>query len=285
MTRRREVERHRHSLGEIRDIMNSMKTLAYLETRKLGRFLSAQQTVVKNVENAAADFLAFYPDTLPPAGDTTAVFLLIGSERGFCGDFNHAIVQHLESTLPADAATAPLLLPVRRKLHLLLEHDARVSAFVNGSSAVEEVPNSLTQLVHEVTVVEQKHGPVSLSALYHSAEGGIVGRSLLPPLRHLLHSEVHFSDPPELNLPPRRFLLELADHYLFAALHEMLYASLMAENQRRVSHLDGAVRYLDNESAELARRSNALRQEEIIEEIEVILLSTAGLDEERHKRS
>jgi F-type H+-transporting ATPase subunit gamma len=285
MTRRREVERHRHSLGEIRDIMNSMKTLAYLETRKLGRFLSAQQAVVKNVEDAAADFLAFYPETLPPAGDTTPVYLLIGSERGFCGDFNHAILQHLESTLQRDAATSPLLLPVGRKLHLLLEHDARVSALVSGPSVVEEVFESLTYLVHELSVVQQKQGPVRLVGLHHSTEGDIVTQSLLPPLGHLLRHDMHFSDPPQLNLPPRQFLLEIADHYLFAALHEMLYASLMAENLRRVSHLDGAVRYLDKESAELARRSNALRQEEIIEEIEVILLSTAGLDEERRKPS
>ena len=30
MTRRRELEQHRHTLGEIRGIMNSMKTLAYI---------------------------------------------------------------------------------------------------------------------------------------------------------------------------------------------------------------------------------------------------------------
>lgn len=283
MTRRREVERHRHSLGEIRDIMNSMKTLAYLETRKLGRFLSAQHAVVKNVEDAAADFLAFYPDTLPAVRETTPVYLLIGSERGFCGDFNHAILRQLETTLQMNAAVVPLLL-VGRKLHVLMENDARVAALVDGASVVEEVANTLSQLVHELTTVQRKRGPLSLYGLYHSAEDGIVMQNLLPPLRHLLRPERPLLHPPELNLSPRQFLLDLTDHYLFAALHEMLYASLMAENQLRVSHLDGAVQHLDEESADLARRSNALRQEEIIEEIEVILLSATGLDEGWRKR-
>jgi F-type H+-transporting ATPase subunit gamma len=45
-----------------------------------------------------------------------------------------------------------------------------------------------------------------------------------------------------------------------------------------VQRLDAATRHLDRRQNELARQSRALRQEEIIEEIEVLLLSidTAG---------
>ena len=87
-----------------------------------------------------------------------------------------------------------------------------------------------------------------------------------------------------LNLPPATCLAELIDHYLFAALHEIVYVSLMAENIQRVRHLEGAVRHLDDKSATLQHQSNALRQEEIIEEIEVILLSAASLDKKVPKR-
>ena len=73
-------------------------------------------------------------------------------------------------------------------------------------------------------------------------------------------------------------LAELIDHYLFAILHKIMYVSLMTENVRRMQHLEGAVHHLDDKSAELLRECNALRQEEIIEEIEVILLSASDLD-------
>jgi F-type H+-transporting ATPase subunit gamma len=59
----------------------------------------------------------------------------------------------------------------------------------------------------------------------------------------------------------------------------MLYTSLMMENHHRVTHLEGAVKHLDDQSEDLARQGNTLRQEEIIEEIEVILLSAASLGE------
>jgi F-type H+-transporting ATPase subunit gamma len=59
-------------------------------------------------------------------------------------------------------------------------------------------------------------------------------------------------------------------------LHEIFYASLMAENQRRMQHLEGAIHRLHEKTDGFARRCRALRQEEITEEIEVILLSVEG---------
>ena len=47
----------------------------------------------------------------------------------------------------------------------------------------------------------------------------------------------------------------------------------MAENQQRVQRMDSAVRRIDEESEALRRRSNSLRQEEITEEIELIMLN------------
>ena len=53
----------------------------------------------------------------------------------------------------------------------------------------------------------------------------------------------------------------------------------MQENRRRMTHLEGAVRHLGEESGDLAWQCNALRQEKIIEEIEVILLSSANIND------
>ena len=59
MTRRRDLEAHRATLDEIHGIMNSMKSLAYMETRKLVGLLDAQHAVVEGIEAMAADFLGF----------------------------------------------------------------------------------------------------------------------------------------------------------------------------------------------------------------------------------
>ena len=278
MSRRQNLEHHRRSLGEIREIMNSMKNLAYMESRKMGRYLDAQRSVVRSIEAVAADFISFNAGVLPAAQASSAVVLVLGSERGFCGNFNHTLLRQLQALTDRLSSQAELI-PVGRKLYTLLEGDGRVAAPLEGASVLEEIAGVISALVGELRALQQQRGLLTVIALYHGGEQLPVERQILPPFEHLRQATMQFSCPPLLNLSPREFLLELTDHYLFAALYEILYASFMAENYQRVAHLEAAVRRLDEQSGDLARRCNALRQEEIIEEIEVILLSAASLGE------
>ncbi len=276
MTRRHDLEHRRQSLTEIRDIMNSMKTLSYMETRKLNRFLNFQNTVVQRIEDAAADLISFHPDILPEGKEPRSVYLLIGTERGFCSDFNQALLRQLAYLSSDQSSSNPMWIVLGRKLGLLLDGNPNVISFLEGASVTEEVGSVLNRLVSELNALQEKHGIVNLFCLYHGGEDGIMIQKLLPPFQNISHKAASFSIPPVLNLNPRRLLLELSDQYLFAILHEILYTSLMAENRRRVTHLEAAVKHLDDDAEELTRRCNTLRQEEIIEEIEVILLNAAG---------
>ncbi|MGB5178546.1 MAG: FoF1 ATP synthase subunit gamma [Gammaproteobacteria bacterium] len=285
MSRRRELQQHRHTLGEIRDIMNSMKTLAYIESRKLGRFLDAQRAVVAHIETMAADFLGFYAGTLPRAEQATAVLLLLGSERGFCGDFNEALLRQLESHIQENSLITPRLIVTGNKLGNRLEGDPRVLACIDGANVVEEAENSLALISNTLTELQANEGAVSLVVFYHDPDSEqVITAEVLPPFEQYRDNPPAFPHPPLLNLPPAAFLAKLIDHYLFAVLHEIMYVSMMAENIRRVRHLQGAVQHLDDKAANLLHQSNALRQEEIIEEIEVILLSAGSLDERPPER-
>jgi F-type H+-transporting ATPase subunit gamma len=276
MTRRRTLEQRRHAFGEIRDIMNSMKTLAYLEIRKLGRFLDAQRAVVAHVETVAADFLSFHPDVLPPPdGSAQPVCLLLGSERGFCGDFNEALLVRLERFIEERRSVSPLLMVAGRKLGARLESDPRVVAAFDGATAVGEVEKTLHAITDALAALQARHGMLSLSVFHHDPDHPqVIVTGVLPPFENFRDAAPRFAHAPLTQLPPQEFLGALLDHYLYSVLHQIMYVSLMAENLRRVRHLEGAVRHLDDRSAALLRECNALRQEEIIEEIEVILLST-----------
>ncbi len=281
MTRRRDLERHRRSLDEIRGIMNSMKNLSFMESRKISAFLDVQHSVVSHLEAVAADFLGFYPDTLTVTTDRSVdVCLLIGAERGFCGDFNHALMRHFDTMQLKYTLEKPRLICVGRKLESLLENDERPVIFVDGASGAEEVRYVLNQIVDHLASLQGHYGLLNLYALYHDEDHQLMSRQLLPPFQNLLHQQQQEPHAPELNLEPGKFLLELSYQYLFVVLFELLYTSLMAESRRRVVHLEAAVRHMDEQSEELHRQSNILRQEEIIEEIEVILLSAASLGDQ-----
>jgi hypothetical protein len=155
----------------------------------------------------------------------------------------------------------------------------RVAALVDGAAVVEEITAVLNRLADEIITLQQRHEALEVFCIYHGSEDKVVMQRLLPPFAGLAHQPQSFPHPPLLNLTPATLLAALTDQYLFAALHAMLYTSLMMENHHRITHLDGAVKHLDEQSKDLARQCNALRQEEIIEEIEVILLSAASLGE------
>jgi F-type H+-transporting ATPase subunit gamma len=79
-------------------------------------------------------------------------------------------------------------------------------------------------------------------------------------------------------LAPAEFYNELLDQFLLAALHGQLYTSLAAENHQRLAHMENALDRLDETLARLALRRNALRQERIVDEIEVMLSSAMAFD-------
>ena len=65
MPSRRKLDEHRRSIEEVRNIMNSMKTLAYMETRKLDHLLDTQHAVVNSIVIVATDFVSAYTEAMP----------------------------------------------------------------------------------------------------------------------------------------------------------------------------------------------------------------------------
>jgi F-type H+-transporting ATPase subunit gamma len=268
MTALHELQSRLQKLQDVREILTSMKNLAYMETRKLGRRLAAQREATAVIETAAADFLGHYPELRPASGPLPPTAILIGSERGFCGNFNERLLA------ASDASECKHLVAAGHKLVARLEGDPRLAAAVDGPCIAEEVEAVMDALVKAMAGL----GTATLVAFYHDPEGGVQRMPLLPPFSGLAGGPAA-SHPPLLNLEPAAVFVELVDQYLFAALQLALLASLLAENQQRVQHLEGAVQHLDEQVANLEHRRHQLRQEAIIEEIEVILLNATDPDQ------
>jgi F-type H+-transporting ATPase subunit gamma len=274
MSLSRELQLHIAQLKEIRSILNSMKILAFMETHKLQRFKTMQGLAVANIERAALDFLDFYPGLAEAEGNAAEVCILVGSERGFCGDFNESLI----NAIAAQACTG--IIAIGSRLTNRLEGIAtEVIATLEGANAAEEVPTVINRLIDAISALHDKSTPaLQLTVVYHdNASGQVSRRQVFPPFAEPNQETSHHGHPPVLNLEPGEFFADLIDHYLFAVLHEIFYISLMAENNSRLQHLEGAVNHLDDETVRLQRKSQIYRQEEITEEIEVILLNTENL--------
>ncbi len=267
MSKRRNVERHIASLKDIHSIMESMKNIAMMETRKLARYQKMQQQVVDSISVALNDVRChFAPEA--PAADAPPIYLLFGSERGFCGAYNDQLLEVL-ARQPGHGE-APLI-GVGSRLAGPLRHDYPHAVCLPGAAVADEVDAVLASVVTALNQLRLEHGPLRLEVIYFQPDTHQARcQSALPPL----HNASDQGLAPLINVPSQQLLGELLEQYLFALAHAWFFAALMVENQRRMQHLDQAGHHLERRVDELGKRRNMLRQEEIIEEIEVILLSS-----------
>jgi len=282
MSQSRELQLHIAQMEEIRSILNAMKNLAFMEIHKLSRFQAMQGQAVANIENAAMDFLNFYP--MPVADDKpTHIGILVGAERGFCGDFNDSLI----NTIAAETYTGIIAIGSRLGNRLAGNSLIEIIADIEGANVAEEVPTVLNRLIDTISSLQisncnthhkaNANPTLQLTVVYHDNVSSQITRRQILPLFPQQQQTIRYGNPAVLNLEPDDFFSELTDHYLFAVLHEIFYISLLAENQKRLQHLEGAVKHLDDETVNLRRKSQIYRQEEITEEIEVILLNADNL--------
>ena len=273
MSSRRELLRRLGFLNDISGIMSAMKALALMEMRILEEFLAAQHRMVASIEASAARFIAWNPklfDVPPPDAE---ICLLIGSEQGFCGDFNEDLLNHWQGHDAVERAGEKMLV-VGNRLAGRLGGETSLQS-LPGASVADEVPRVLLGLTKELNVLmaDALVQGWGVSALYHCHATGEIKRRRLLPLRDLPPAPEAAAFPPDLNLSPEAFLEGLTGHYLYAVLNDILYSSLMAENQRRYAQMESALSKLDEDRNQLRLAYNARRQEDITEEIEILLLA------------
>jgi F-type H+-transporting ATPase subunit gamma len=277
VTRRRQIRQRLDSLGEIQEIMGAMRNLAFLETRKLARAVPEQQRVVDTITAALRDLLVSFPDLQGTGKAADEILIVLGSERGFCGDFNRALMTALHAR--RNETDVPLI-AVGRRLSNRLPPALEPLATLQGATTAEEVPGVLIRLMRSLREWRGNNRgrrPIRPVVL-HQRRGAGVASTTLDPAGVVDPPIATEGFPPRTNLSPVSLLEKLTEHYLYAVLYQIFYGSLMAENERRMRHMETAVQRIDERIAELRRKGNALRQEEIVEEIEIISLTTGMAD-------
>jgi len=273
VTRRHQLADRLAGLREVRAILSAMKNIALMELRALAGLLEHQRRAMATIERAAADFLCFHA---PPgeAAPAATVCIVIGSERGFCGEFNEA----LEAEARAVRARGERLVAVGARLADRLE-EADGGGLLAGANVAEELSAVLQRVAAELERVQRAAppGPLRVKAVYQNPDGsGPLTRTIAPlPLPERPPRPRAYA--PRLTLAPPEFFAGLLEQALLMSLQEAFSVSLIAENRRRLEQMEGALRRLDEITANLARRLNASRQEEITQEIEVIMLSAEAL--------
>ena len=256
MSRYREITEHLKGLQDIRAILAGMRTLAAVELQRVTRLQDAGEQMRQGLEAAVAAHFAGRP---PPLAADAGVCVLLGSEKGLCGDFN-------ERLLAAAAGNAQPRVLVGAKLAATAVRLPAVVARCPGALAADDLGPVLAGLAQTLAGLNAASG--RLDVLCHEPQQHRVHRvAVLPPPTGGTASEAA----PRLQLAAPQFEAALLEQYLFAVFNGLLIGSLLVENQQRIAHLQAALQRLDDRCEELRQRQRRARQEQIIEEVEVAL--------------
>jgi F-type H+-transporting ATPase subunit gamma len=250
MSQRREIEARRALYDELAGILGAMRSVARRE--------EAQQQVVGVLEQALREVAPFLPAPEPPQSD---VWLLLGSVRGFCGSFNEDVVRGWQA---AGGARQPVI-AVGERLTATLPENAKlypVAGADGGLDAAAAIDRILAAFAAARDSASQDCGLVACLR----DEDGVRTQRLLP----LPATPATAGVPPLTNEPPAAVAAGVAEHTLFHQLLALLLRSIRIENRQRLMQMENALRHLERGGEELDRQRNRLRQEEIVEEIEVM---------------
>jgi len=260
MTSRRDIEARLDLYQEVAGILGAMRSFALTELRLVLRRQPAQQQIVHTLRLALQDLAPALP---PPQHAATDVWILVGSSRGFCGSLNEDLARHWR----AHRGDACPTVAVGERLGRLLPAAPTVSR-LRGATGALDAPQAMDHIIEQLTLA-RAGGAVKPGLVVCLHGGDAVRTERLLPLPITLPCAGR--PLPLTNEPADAVATGVAEHYLFHALLDLLLQAIQAENHLRLMQMEHALRHVERSTEELQRQRSRLRQEEIVEEIELLV--------------
>lgn len=263
-------------LEELRQIVQAMKNIAFVELQRVTHLLPAQ-TLASDAVIAALKALPEQTEPFDVAGRSAApvAWLVIGAERGFCGAFNDHLAAEVVSLRRAQPASRFFV--AGQRLCQLLGVEIAQSVALPGCTSLEDADLVLDEWIAALSQVAPQYRELWL---LYTGEGAIERRRLLPILARAGETPCgprnRRSAEPLLNLPLATLQAALEHQALRLLLQGALFASLRQEHRWRLAQMQRAQDHLDELGAELRKRRAALRQMEITNEQETLMSSLPG---------
>lgn len=268
MSQRREIEARLALYDDLSGILGAMRSFALAELRKVGKREYAQQQVVQSLEAALYDLTDALPEKVVERAGLESeaghdIWLLFGSVRGFCGSFNEDVIRFWRAET---GEQGPLIL-MGERLHGMIDRQdsqQRLAGAEGGLDAPAAIDRILAALVE---LRGDSNLPFGLMACIRDEQSA--RRQRLWPLSFARHGKGGY--PPLTYAPVPEVAAGVAEHYLFHTLLALLLRSIRVENHMRLMQMETALRHLERGGEDLQRQRNRLRQEEIVEEIELMV--------------
>jgi F-type H+-transporting ATPase subunit gamma len=246
VTRLAEIQAHIGSMGELRDIIGAMRSLAGMRAQEAQHALPGVSRYAEAMAAAIGGALLLFPQA-PPERATDhgrLAFILCMAEQGFVGGFNERLLDAAEAALaPRDAlfvlGARGAALAVERERHLTW-----MSPMATRSAGAPEIIRRLSAELYARIARGEISRVEAMFARCRQGGAPTIERTLLLPLDLEKLQARQPRQAPLHNLEPQALLERLMPEYVFALLTEAAVESIASENAARFAAMESA---LDNE--------------------------------------
>lgn len=268
MSQRAESNNRLALYHEISDVVSAMKNLAQVELHRASNTQGFISAAFENVVNAMSALHSVFPGIFDLNSGKSAL-LLLGTERGFCGGFNEQLARF---ALTQDLNAYHEILCVGSRLNSKLQTELRPDfqqPLINHTFAGPAITDEIMPCVQSITDYFLSSGmPSQLVLLCHTQHSVQLVQLLPKPISVI---DTGICSNLGLNLPKADLATLLQWQCLSQGLAYYLASSLEIENRFRLQQMEGARNHLQDLTHNLKIRINTLRQQEIVDEIEVML--------------
>ncbi|MHB1869551.1 MAG: F0F1 ATP synthase subunit gamma [Steroidobacteraceae bacterium] len=269
MTRLAEIQSHVANIGELRDVVGAMRSLAGMRVQESQHALPGIRSYAHAMATAVGAALLLMPQT--GARDDrrrrSRALIVCTSEHGFVGGFNERMLAAAETALrPSDL----LVLLGSRGAALAFERGLKITWSTPMATRLAGTPDAVNRLTSELYARIARGEVEQVDVLFGRYSQGTAAdvehRQLLPLERSRL-ADAREREPPLHNLRPGLLLEKLMAEYVFALLTEAAVESLASENAARFAAMESAHDNVEKKLAGLEERARQARQTEITEEL------------------
>lgn len=267
MTRLAQIQRHLAAMGELRDIMGAMRSLAGVRVQESQRALAGIRRYADSMADAIGGVLLLMPVSAAATGRGRRVLILCTSEHGFVGGFNEHLLEAGAATLePTDL----LFVLGSRGAALAFERGREVAWTIPMATRLTGAPDAVSRLTNELygRIARGEVARVDVMfGRYRQGAATTIERHALLPLDTSRHAANPMPQAPMHNLAPRPLLEKLIAEQVFARLMEAAVESIASENAARFAAMESAHDNLEKKLAGLQKDAQQARQTEITSEL------------------
>jgi F-type H+-transporting ATPase subunit gamma len=271
-----EIESHIVSIGELRDIIGAMRSLAGIRVQEAQHALPAVRRYGQTMADAIAAALRLAPESAPAAEARPGRrgFVLCMAEHGFVGGFNERMLAAAAASLAADDV---LFILGSRGAARVDESGRKVDWMhpmaTRANGVIETVRHLTGELYRRIAAGDLSRLDVMFARHAQGCAEVIESRQLFPLITQSSeHSRLMI--PPLHNLPPQALLEQLIADYVFALLVEAAVETLGSENVARFAAMEAAHDNISKRLEQLHHEARAARQDEITSELLELVTGT-----------